>query len=82
MKPDRVHEHDAQWASDLVNRLPQHLRVPTCIAYTNAFDEAFSTESALHKKLNKARRAANTRLRVYVKKFIELNPHVEWSFNK
>jgi hypothetical protein len=50
------------------------LRSQVCDAYAKAYREAWEIEPAPHKKHNKARFAANTRLRVFIgKRFAVFN---------
>jgi len=81
MKPDHCHEHDLKWADELINSLPRELHLRVCLAYCNAYKDAYSNEPIEHKKEGAARIEANTRLRKFVAKYNEKNKD-NWSFNK
>lgn len=68
MLPVNHHPHDASWLTRQLVRLPSHLRKTATTGYEKAWSEAWHAEPTPHKRENKARFAANTRLRKYVER--------------
>ena len=66
-----MHVHDRQWVESQIALLPVSIRQKTLRAYNDVFKEAHDAEPIEHKKMNKARFAANTRLREYVEKILK-----------
>lgn len=68
MLPSRCHEHDIAWIKRQVSMLPKSLKQIALDGYKKVYEEAYMAEPVDHKKENKARFAANTRLRTYVER--------------
>jgi len=64
------HKLDQQWIKQQLNLIPFENRNAAIEGYKRVFKEAYDAEPIDHMKSNKARRAANTRLREYVKKLL------------
>jgi hypothetical protein len=69
--PEIPHPHDAKWYAEQLSCLPYQLRQRAIDGYAQVWREAYDAEPAGHRKSNAARRAANTRLREYVKKIVD-----------
>ena len=66
-----MHPHDTEWVKQQIMMLPnQDSKEKAYTGYKKAYLSAFDAEPVEHKKENKARREANTRLRLYVSKFL------------
>lgn len=63
-----MHKLDKKWVFEQVGKLPAHLRKGAIDSYNRVHQEASGLEPVDHMKSNKARRAANTRLRIYVER--------------
>lgn len=63
-----MYKDDEKWVTEQIVKIhdPQ-IRVKVWQAYKKVFDETFDNEPMEHKKENKARFAANNRLRIFVK---------------
>jgi hypothetical protein len=68
--PKNTHPHDKNWIISQIQQLPARLRHIAIQGYDAEYTEAHTAEKVEHAKENAARRAANTRLRLYVKKVI------------
>lgn len=68
-----MHQHDRKWFDEQIARLPMRLREPARIHYRRVYEDAYNAEPVGHKKENKARFAANTRLRIYVENVTKKN---------
>lgn len=53
----------------MLSKLPKRVRKRVSVLYAEAFIAEYDKEPIAHKKENKARREANTRLRKYVKRY-------------
>ena len=62
------HLHDKKWVLEQVRALPYSMHNKAIEGYQAAYKAAHDAEPTDHKKSNAARRAANTRLREFVKK--------------
>lgn len=64
-----MHEHDEDWVRDTIMTIqdPAHKKI-AWDGYKSVFAEAYNLEPLEHKKMNKARHAANVRLRAFVEK--------------
>jgi hypothetical protein len=72
--PRHYHPDDAEIISSRLGMLDPGLRSQVCDAYAKAYLEAWGEEYVPHKKHNKARFAANTRLRIFIgKRFTVFN---------
>lgn len=72
MLPRQYHQHDKKWLEEQLKKLPPSALNSAINGYEKVFSESYDSESIVHKKENKARYAANTRLRKYVEKIITL----------
>lgn len=72
MLPERYHQHDKKWIEEHLKKLPPSALATAIRGYEKVFSESYDSEPVEHKKMNKARFAANTRLREYVGKIIAL----------
>lgn len=59
---------DVDWLHSQLGYLNEDDRVTICEAYSKVFREAVANEPLEHKQTNAGRFAANTRLRVFIKK--------------
>lgn len=66
--PSYHHPDDAKIVSARLAMLNPALRAQVCDAYAKAYREAWEAEPVQHKKHNKARFAANSRLRIFIAK--------------
>lgn len=67
--PDHYCKDDERWIADKLAELPQKARKNISMSYSDVYLEEYDKEPVQHKKENKARRAANTRLRKYVERY-------------
>lgn len=64
-----MHSDDEKWVTKQITKIHDPiLRVKVWQAYKKAFEEAFADEDKEHRKENKARFAANNRLRLFIDK--------------
>lgn len=68
MLPEHRHKHDEPWLLKQLSSIPHSKRGMVAHKYSNAYQEAHEAEQVEHMKENKARFAANTRLRIYIEK--------------
>jgi len=68
MLPHDRYVADIEWINEHLNNLNEEERIKICTAYSNVFREASKKELTDHKKENAGRFAANTRLRLFMKK--------------
>ncbi len=59
---------DVEWINNQLGYLNEEEREKVCTAYSNVFREAVNNEPEEHKQTNAGRFAANTRLRIFIKK--------------
>lgn len=71
MLPKLHHQHDRKWIEEQLKKLPPSALATAIKGYEKVFSESYDNEPIEHKKENKARHAANTRLRLYVQKVIK-----------
>ena len=69
MLPNRHYDSDANWLKEQLAKLPVTIALETCGKYSAAYRDAFDSEPSEHKKENAGRKAANTRLREFVKAY-------------
>ena len=69
--PHRYYKDDEQWIHTKLSPLDPDTRFAVCAAYTKVFTEAYDAELLPHRKMGKARFAANNRLRIYFHKKFE-----------
>ena len=67
--PETTHEQDKEWVSDKLNTLTPTMRTRAVIGYDSVFNETLANTPIEHQKLNRARYAANTRLRLFIDRF-------------
>ena len=68
--PKRHSPADAKWIREQLDLLPYRLRPIAVEGYSKAYQAAYDNEPADHKKENRARFAANSRLIQYVDKIM------------
>ena len=66
------HKLDQPWIRQQLNQLPLEQRKTAQQGYQVTYKAAYEAEPVEHMKSNAARRAANTRLREYVKKVLAM----------
>lgn len=59
---------DVDWLNQQLGYLNEEERIKICEAYSKVFREASAKEPLEHKQTNAGRFAANTRLRIFIKK--------------
>jgi len=64
------HKLDQQWIKQQLSLIPPAYKKQAIEGYKRVFKEAHDAEPIDHMKSNAARRAANTRLREFVKKLL------------
>jgi len=64
--PEHHFEADAQWILQQLERLNRQQREKALARYSETYQQAFDLEPVDYRKENKARREANTRLRLFV----------------
>lgn len=72
MLPERCHPYDKKWIEEQLKKLPPSALRRAIEGYEKVFTENYDSEPIEYKKMNKARFAANTRLRKYVEKIISI----------
>ena len=65
-------EDDADWIEQQLLRLPTKYQLQARASYTDIYKETYDAEPSEHRRTNKARSAANTRLRLFVKRVEEV----------
>ena len=66
--PEHSYRSDIKWINEQLSCLNDIEREKISLAYSKAYSKAFDEEPLSHKKTGAARREANTRLRVFIKK--------------
>lgn len=66
--PESHHIDDRKWLNEKLGYLDEKTRSKVCNAYSLAYRDAEYQEQNENKKSNKARFAANSRLRIFLKK--------------
>lgn len=66
--PHSLYGADTEWINQQLGYLTEDEREKICDAYSKAFREAELNETVEHKKVNAGRFAANSRLRIFIKK--------------
>lgn len=77
MLPERHHIDDRHWIRDQLAELEPKRRVKASQGYSEVYQLEYDKEPAVHKKENKARFAANTRLRSYIQAVKDSNKQKE-----
>ncbi|OTQ71865.1 hypothetical protein [Gilliamella sp. N-G2] len=67
--PDHYCRDDEKWIIEQMSKLPTKVRAKISALYSDVYVTAYNNESINHKKENRARREANTRLREYVERY-------------
>lgn len=67
MLPEHHHIDDRSWIRDQLAELEPRRRMKALQGYSDVYRQEFDKEPAGHKKENKARFAANSHLRAYIK---------------
>lgn len=67
--PDHHCRDDEKWLIEQMSKLPKRVRAKISALYSDVYVTAYNNEPINHKKENRARREANTRLREYVKRY-------------
>ena len=67
--PEYRSQDDEKWIQQQLSMLPMRARKKAAEKYSAVFEETFNREDVPHKKENRARFEANTRLREYVKRY-------------
>lgn len=62
------HEDDKKWILEQLRKIPAHDHADVVAGYGQLYRAAYDAEPLEHKKDNKARYTANSRLREYIKK--------------
>ena len=65
--PQLYHSHDTRWIVERMAELPRQYRHKAMIGYTEAYKEAYDSAPDIRKECA-GRRAANTRLRLFVER--------------
>ena len=73
--PREHHQHDREWIKDQLSRLPIELKRVAVNGYDTAWQQTWHAEPTPHMRENKARFAANTRLRKYVDRVTGAKPY-------
>ena len=66
--PANHHDHDADWLESELLKLHPRDQIYASTAYSGIYSQTMNTESVEHKRINRARRAANLRMREFVSK--------------
>ena len=66
--PSARYVADTDWLHQMLGYLSEDERETICEAYSKVFREAVANEPLEHKQINAGRLAANTRLRIFIKK--------------
>ena len=61
------HEDDRKWILEQLRKIPAHEHADVVAGYGQLYQETYDAEPLDHKKENKARFTANSRLREYLK---------------
>ncbi len=67
--PQHYCKDDEKWIAEQLSKLPKKIRTKISTSYSDVYINAYNNEPINHKKENRARREANSRLRVYVKRY-------------
>ncbi|AUR88524.1 hypothetical protein NVP1115B_49 [Vibrio phage 1.115.B._10N.222.49.B11] len=67
--PNKAHKDDVGWITEKLKPLLPQMRSRAVYGYDEVFTAAYDSEPTEHRKSNKGRKAANTRLRLFVDKF-------------
>lgn len=72
LMPNCYFEQDEKWIKEMLLRLRPSIRAKVSVKYSEVYQEHFDDEPIPYKKINAGRKAANTRLRNFVKKLLFL----------
>lgn len=67
--PELFSEADRDWIQEQLQRLRPSVRPKIALKYAEVYEEAFESEEVTYRQENKARREANTRLRLFVNRY-------------
>ncbi|MDR9614039.1 hypothetical protein RHA65_04980 [Providencia rettgeri] len=77
LMPSYYFEQDENWIREMLLRLRPSVRPKVSVKYSEVYQEHFDDEPISYKKINAGRKAANTRLRNFVKNYASyLDGHV------
>ncbi len=66
--PKHHHKDDQRWLNEKLDYLDEDTRKKVCSSYSQVYRDAEHAEQNENKKSNRARFAANSRLRIFIKK--------------
>jgi len=69
LMPELFSEADRDWINEQLQRLTPSVRPKAVLKYAEVYQEAFESEEVTYQQENKARREANTRLRLFVNRY-------------
>lgn len=69
LMPDCYFEQDEKWIREMLLRLRPSVRPKISVKYSEVYQEHFDSEPVIYRKENSGRRAANARLRNFVKNY-------------
>ncbi|EML1935543.1 hypothetical protein JAG76_001329 [Providencia stuartii] len=69
LMPNCYFEQDEKWIKEMLLRLRPSIRAKVSVKYSEVYQEHFDDEPIPYKKINAGRKAANTRLRNFVKNY-------------
>lgn len=67
--PSLYSQADAAWIQQQLQQLPSTLRQKATMSYAEVYQQAFDAETVSYRQENRARHEANTRLRLFVRKY-------------
>lgn len=67
------HEDDKKWILEQLSKIPALEHADVIAGYSQLYQEAYDAETLDHKKDNKARFTANSRLRAYIELKVSQN---------
>ena len=65
------HPHDQAWIKEQLAKIPPSLRGYAIERYKAVFEEVYNAHEGSPAQANEARREANTRLRIFIKKTLQ-----------
>jgi hypothetical protein len=68
-----MYETDKKWVNEQLRKLSPKSRIEITYKYNQCFNAAHNKEPIEHKKVEAGRFAANTKLRIYMKKLNKLD---------
>lgn len=67
--PTEHYPADASWIQEQLQKLPAAMRQRAIMSYSTVYQETFDAEPVSFRQVNRARHEANTRLRLFVRKY-------------